>query len=167
MRRFPALFLALLLLLSPALAAEEAVTRGAFITALWESDGGVPYDVTTPFTDVDYHAECAVAVGWACGEDLVRGVGDGLFAPDRAITREEAAVLLRRWAGILGRSTFLPDGVAECNDYEDISPWADDSLYWACDAGLLDWSEGGRLDPLGTLDQEELTLILHRFVWEQ
>ena len=168
MRRPAALLLALLLLCPAALGAEDApATRGDFLIALWESDGGVPFDVTNPFTDVDYHDPWAVAVGWACGEGLVNGVGEGLFAPTRPITREEAAVLLRRWAGVLGRPTFLPDGVAECNDYEDISPWADDSLYWACDAGLLDWSQGSRLDPLGSMTREEVALVLHRFAREQ
>ena len=89
----------------------------------------------------------ATAAAWCREAGLLLGTGDGRFSPDRPLTREELAVALRRYARILGRDTFLPAGVAECNDYADISPWADDSLYWACDAGVLSWSEGGRLDP--------------------
>ena len=55
-------------------------------------------------------------------------------------------------------------GAAECNDYADISPWADDSLYWACDAGVLNWSEGGRLDPGGTLTLAQLQAVLEDFL---
>ena len=80
------------------------------------------------------------------------------------MTREELAVTLRRYARILGRDTFLPAGAAECNDYADISPWADDSLYWACDAGVLNWSEGGRLDPGGTLTLAQLQAVLEDFL---
>ena len=86
----------------------------------------------------------ATAVAWAYDLGIVRGTGGTLFVPDRPITREEAAVLLRRYAVHLGRDTFLPSGVAACNDFEGISPWADDSLYWAAGIGLLAWGADGR-----------------------
>ena len=158
----PVLLLLVLLTLPGARAQALSVTRGDFVVALWESAGGVPYDATPVFSDVALDDRCATAVGWAAARGLVRGTGDGRFEPDRPITREEAALLLRRWCALLGRDTFLPDGVAECNDYMDISPWSDDSLYWAADAGLLDWSPGGRLDPRGLLTPEELPAILSR-----
>lgn len=163
MRRALILTLALLILLPSAYAA-EAATRADFIAALWESAGAVPFDANPPFTDVAPTDGYAPAIGWACGEGIVYGVGDGRFAPERPITREEAAVLLRRYAGRLGRCTFLPDGVAACNDYEDVSPWADDSLYWACDVGLIPWSAEGRLDPGGTFTAEDVSQLLLFFV---
>ncbi|MSA85695.1 S-layer homology domain-containing protein, partial [Odoribacter splanchnicus] len=58
---------------------------------------------------------------------------------------------------------FLPSGVAACNDFEGISPWADDSLYWAAGIGLLAWGADGRPEPQGTLSPEELEQALARF----
>ena len=95
----------------------------------------------------------------------MRGTGGTLFVPDRPITREEAAVLLRRYAVHLGLDTFLPSGVAACNDFEGISPWADDSLYWAAGIGLLAWGADGRPEPQGTLSPEELEQV--EKAWEQ
>ncbi len=69
----------------------------------------------------------------------------------------------RRYAAHLGRDTFLPSGVAACNDFEGISPWADDSLYWAAGIGLLAWGADGRPEPQGTLSPEELEQALARF----
>ena len=66
-------------------------------------------------------------------------------------------------AAHLGRDTFLPSGVAACNDFEGISPWADDSLYWAAGIGLLAWGADGRPEPQGTLSPEELEQALARF----
>ena len=100
---------------------------------------------------------------WAYDLGLVQGTGGGLFAPDRPITREEAAVLLRRAADYLGRETATSSNLAECNDYDGISPWADDSLYWAAGIGLLAWGADGRPEPQGTLSPEELEQALARF----
>ena len=168
--RISAALLLLFLLLFPrarAAALPAAVTRGEFVVLLWESAGAVPGDAAQGFSDVLKDDDCSTAVGWAAERRLVLGTGGGRFEPDRPITREEAAVLLRRWAALQGRDTFLPVGAAACNDYADISPWADDSLYWATDTGLLEWSPGGRLDPGGTLTPSEATDIFHRFRCEQ
>ena len=168
--RTPAALLLLVLLLFPKVRAASAmpsVTRGEFVALIWKSEGAVPYDAATAFSDVLRDDNCATAVGWAYDAALIRGTGGGHFEPDRSITREEAAILLRRWAEHLGRDTFLPDGVAACNDYTGISSWADDSLYWATDTGLIEWSSGGRLDPGGTLTEGDADAIFHRFLSEQ
>ena len=163
MQEFAALLLLLLLLCPTARGEEGPVTRGGFVSALWESAGAVPYDAQTPFSDVSPRADYAPAVSWAAHQGLVLGTGEGRFQPERPITREEAAVLLRRWAALLEWDTFLPDGVVACNDYQDISPWADDSLYWAAGIGLLAWGADGRPEPQGTLSPEELEQALARF----
>lgn len=124
------------------------VSRGEVLLLLWQSAGAVPYDKTAhPFTDLAGRDGLGQAAGWAYELGLIKGVGDGLFAPDRPMTREELATLLRRNDALLGRDTWLPDGAALCNDYADISPWADDSLYWACIMGRMAWRDC-RLAPL-------------------
>lgn len=164
MRRALFLLPALCLLLSaPAGAQEPPVTRCAFIHALWEMAGAVPYEAGGGFFDVAKNDPCATAVGWAAGAGLVLGGGGGQLFPGRSITREEAAVILRRYADSLGRDTAVPLGLSLCNDEEDMSPWAGDSLYWATETGLFDWSPGGRLDPHGAVAQAELEEILSRF----
>lgn len=158
----PALLL-LTLLLPSAVAAEPAVSRARFVYALWVGAGALPYRGDAPFTDVPLELEEAPAICWAYDLGVVRGTGGNLFTPQRPITREEAAVLLRRYAACLGRDTFYPEGVAACNEYEGISPWADDSLYWAAGTGLMDWSPTGELDPAGTLTHQQLRTVLSRF----
>ena len=152
-RRLTGLALCLCFLLSYAPAAETPsgaapVRRGEVLLLLWQSAGAVPYDKTAhPFTDLALRDDLGQAAGWAYALGLIKGVGDGLFAPDRPMTREELATLLRRNDALLGLDTWLPDGAALCNDYADISPWADDSLYWACIMGRMEW-KNCRLAPL-------------------
>ena len=94
----PALLL-LTLLLPAAAAAQSPVTRAQFVAALWTCSGAVPYDANGPFSDVNPNSPGATAVAWAYDLGIVRGTGGTLFVPDRPITREEAAVLLRRPPG--------------------------------------------------------------------
>ena len=148
-------------LLSPAAAAEGPLTRGDLAAALWARQGSPAVQGVSPFSDVLPGDPCAPAVAWALEQGLVRGTGGGRFSPGRPATREEAAVLLRRYARWLGQDAFYPE-IARCNDCEDISPWADDSLYWAAGAGVLPWSPGGRLDPLGSVAPADLAAALDR-----
>lgn len=164
MKKLFAAVLCLLLLSAPALGAESTpVTRGQFVAGLWELWGGVPYEDTQVFSDVGHDREDTAAICWAYDLGLVRGTGGGCFSPDRAITREEAAVLLRRGADYLGRETATSSNLAQCNDYDGISPWADDSLYWATEIRLIPWAPGGLMAPEGTITTEELAGILERF----
>lgn len=159
-RRLFCMLLILALLPLPARGGGETVTRGEFLLLLWESWGGVPFDKTAhPFTDLTGRDDLAQAAAWAYDLGLVKGVGEDRFAPDRPLTREECAHLLRRNDARLGRDVFLPDGAAACNDYQDISPWADDSLYWACIMGRLPWRDC-RLAPLSPITPEEAAYVL-------
>lgn len=147
MRRFICFLLLGAFLAVPVRGIEPVITRGEFLILLWEDSGGIPYDITAhPFTDLTGRDDLAQAAGWAWELGLIKGIGDGLFAPDRSLTREECAVLLRRFDAIWGREDDLPD-LAICNDNENASPWAGDALYRACAAGRLPWKRG-RLAPL-------------------
>ena len=143
----------------PAYAADPPVTRGQFAVLLWQSEGGVPFDKTAhPFTDLPDDEE-AQAVAWAYNAGLVQGVGGGLFAPGRSLSRQECATLLRRLDRYLGFAPFLPDGAALCNDYEGVDLWAGDDLYWACITGRMGWLDN-RLAPLAPVSQAEAQALL-------
>ena len=163
MRRLFALVLSLALLCPACWAASGPVTRREFTVVLWEVFGGVPYEDTGVFYDVTHNRSDTAAICWAADMGFVLGTGWGRFDPDRPITREEAAVVLRRVGNFLGFDTRTFGNLAECNDFDGISPWADDSLYWAAGAGLMAWSPGGRLDPGGVLTPDQAQDILHRF----
>ncbi len=163
MRRLLAFFLAVLALLTPSAMASAPVSRGEFVQALWELWGSVPYEDTFAFSDLPHDTPYTSAVCWAHDLGLVLGVGGGQFEPSRPITREEAAVFLRRAAAHIGRNTATISNTAQCNDFADISPWADDSLYWATEQGLIDWAEGGLRAPYGTLSPDEAAAVFQRF----
>ncbi len=76
---------------------------------------GLAQDLPTPFRDVRTNAGY-ISMAYELG--LMDGTGDGAFSPDRAATREQAAVILMRLYDKLhraapGRVGILPAGAAE------------------------------------------------------
>ena len=77
--------------------------------------------LSDPFTDT-HHAD--VVEAYALG--IVNGVGNGRFAPDESITREEAAKMLWNAAALLGyQPTEEP---LDFVDKDEISDWALESV---------------------------------------
>ena len=84
----------------------------------------------TAFSDTDNEKVLAM---YSLG--IIKGVGAGSFAPDRYITREEAAAILEK-------IYFLSEKQKPVSDYryEDdnsISPWAKDAVYLMRDTGIM------------------------------
>ena len=48
------------------------------------------------FSDVDNSAGYANAVAWAAGQNIVKGTGDGTYAPDSVCDRSQIAAFLHR-----------------------------------------------------------------------
>ncbi len=142
---------------------ETPLTRGEFITCLYQADldrqesgkGATdppPCDVMGEMTavylryaDVSLDSELAVPAAWAsfCGIAAYWDNKDINFAPERKITREEAALMLLRYAQSLGyaphcwRQEVLPEDAGE------ISPWAAGATYWALENGIFSRSGSG------------------------
>jgi len=100
----------------------ERLTRAMAVTLLHRMAGS-PEAESAPFTDLaqDWYLN---AVGWAYAEGLVNGMGDGIFAPDEPMTKEQFYTLMCRWAelsGMSGETILFPD------DHR-ISLWAKDSI---------------------------------------
>ena len=98
----------------------EDLTRvefAALAVTLYETIMGREIVGRSRFVDTnDVNVEKAAAIG------IVNGVGNNRYAPDRAIFRQEAAVMLARLANAVGRP--LPLYYATFADYENIPEWA-------------------------------------------
>lgn len=68
------------------------------------------YSDKETFTDVAKDSWYHGFVEWGSAEKLINGIGEGLFAPEKTITREDAAVIICRYAKLeAGRaSSNLP-----------------------------------------------------------
>lgn len=91
---------------------------------------------------------------------FVYGTGDGLFEPDRAITREEAATLLNRVYYSYGLNSHYFE--AEFDDASDISEWAMSGVCWCVRKGIMKGVSDTRFDPKGTYTREQAIVTFAR-----
>ncbi len=77
--------------------------RGMLVTVLGRLAGAdVSTYKTSSFTDVAAGKYYLPYVEWAYKKGIVSGIGNGKFAPDRAVTREEIAVIFTNYARATG-----------------------------------------------------------------
>ena len=141
---------------------DAGMTRGMIVTVLHRLSGGVEAEQSGQFSDVDSGAWYAGAVDWAAEHGIVQGVGSGLFAPEEEISREMLITVLCRYAALLGLDTDAQeDALAPFTDSAQVSAWAESSVAWAVEKGLI---SGGALRPGDTATRAEVAVILTGFV---
>lgn len=86
------------------------------------------------------------------------GISDGT-APDGAITREQLATMLWRYAG----SPAPEGGLDGFSDGSQASDYAADALAWAVETGLMNGMDADTLAPQGTATRAQMAAMLHRF----
>ena len=141
-------------------------TRGMVVTVLYRMEGSPKHSGENPFTDLkyDWYKD---AVIWATENSIVNGVGDGKFAPDENVTREQLATILCRYAAFKG--PYNPDDCAMLVGFKDqdkVSDWALDAMSWAVGVGLIGGSnekDGLYLMPQGNALRCQVAAILHRY----
>lgn len=116
------------------------------------------------FTDTDSGAWYAEGIAWAAEAGIVCGYGDGRFGPDDSVMREQLAVMLYRYARLLGISTGGRDSLSGFSDSGAVSPWAQEAVAWAVDSGIITGLPDGTLAPAGTATRAEAAAMLQRLV---
>lgn len=142
-----------------------AMTRGMFVTALGRlANADVSSHTKSSFTDVKSDAYYMGYIEWASKNNIVNGVGNGKFAPDQSITREQMAVIMSNYAKTIGYT--LPKVHVE-NIFADnakISAYAKDAVKQMQMAGVISGKNGNLFDPQGTATRAEVSAVLRRFV---
>lgn len=120
------------------------MTRAEFATIITRGLGLVPED-TGVFSDVKSTEWYAGYIGTANKYGIVSGIGNGIFNPNGTITRQEAATMVARAAKLCGMATDMSasavrDVLAQFGDYVTVESWAQSSLAFCYQEGILDQS---------------------------
>ena len=149
---------------SRAFAPNANLTRGMLVQILYNLEGK-PKGTAANFSDVQADAWYAEAVGWAATNKVVTGYADGTFRPNAAVTREQAAAILYRYAQSKGIDVSVGENtnILSYVDVQQASEYAIPALQWAVGAGVLNGKNGGRLAPTGTATRAEIAAIMQRW----
>lgn len=124
-----------------------------FYNLLLEKD--VP--VTVSFTDVPADAWYAEAVNTLASLGVIKGIGDGQFAPNRTITRAEFTVIAMRFANVSADVT---------NPFTDIATndWYYTAVTSAVSYGWINGYGDGSFRPQATITRAEVVTIVNRML---
>lgn len=126
---------------------ESQVTVTATFGPAWDN----------PFTDVGKESWYYPAVKFANQNELMNGVGDGLFCPGNLLTRAQLAQILYNKEGrptVTGNSTFTDVKAGQ---------WYTDAVTWAQTSGVVAGYDDGRFGPDDNITREQLVTMLWRY----
>ena len=134
------------------------------VLALVLTAGTLPVTAAdTDFKDVPDGAYYADAVTWAVEEEITQGTGNGVFSPERTVTRAETVTFLWRAAG-----SPTPTGVSTgFSDVTDKNAFYYKAVLWAVEKGITNGVGGGRFNLTATLTYDQILTFLCRFAGEE
>jgi hypothetical protein len=138
-----------------------SLTREQLVTILWRiADSPAAGELT--FADADQVSSWAkTAVAWAAEKGYVEGVGNNKFAPKSAITRQDMAKIIYKWAE---GSADSSDALSKFVDAAQISSYAVEPLTWAVATGLFQGNNNSQLNPKNNITRIEAAAVLARYL---
>ncbi|ACL76968.1 InlB B-repeat-containing protein [Ruminiclostridium cellulolyticum] len=140
------------------------MTRGMFVSVLGRMAGvdTANYKGKSAFSDVAADAYYAPFVAWAAKHGITSGVGDGKFAPNKLINRQQMAVFFVRYFETFGvdyetgaKITTTPE------DMDNVAEYAKDAVLKLWKTGLLA-GDGVNFNPLGEASRAQAAMLCMR-----
>lgn len=145
------------------------MTRAMFVVVLSRMDGARVDNSTSAFNDVPAGSWCAGAVKWAEEHDIVNGIGNGLFAPDREITREQMCAIMNRFIEYYGaKNKLTPEkngSTAAFPDQAQITAYAREAVANCRAYGLVAGYTDGCFHPRDNSTRAQVAAVIYRLAW--
>ena len=147
-------------------APNTTLTRGMVVTILYRLEGEPEVTAQNQFTDVAEDQYYFKATVWAAENGIVKGMGEGIFAPNAQITREQLAAIMCRYAESKGVDVSKKANLTAYTDAGQVSAWAVESMEWAVANNIISGKGAGILDAQGTATRAECAQIIYNFIGE-
>lgn len=147
---------------------DGSTTRAQLVTILWRLEGSPETTGAVRFGDTAGGAWYTEAVRWTAGCGVVKGYDNGCFGPNDAVTREQMAAILYRYAQHKGYDVSAGNdtNILSFDDAFAVSEYAIPAMQWACGSGLMTGTrrDGGMaLAPRDTTTRAQTATLLMRF----
>lgn len=142
-----------------------AMTRGMLVTALGRLSGVDEKAYTgDSFTDAAAGKYYTPYVEWAYGKGIVKGTGNSQFAPDRAVTREEIAVIFANYAKAAGQTLISTHEATIYGDADRIGSIYKDGVTAMQQAGIMMGDTNKKFHPKASATRAEVAAMLQRYI---
>jgi hypothetical protein len=118
---------------------------------------------TAAFSDTAAGSYYTPYAAWASANGIVQGVGGGLFAPSREITRQEMATMLNNYVNFKN-IRLSSDAQVTFADEAAIASWAKDGVYALAFAEILNGVGDNNYAPAKTATRAEVAMMLMRYM---
>ncbi len=146
-------------------APNTAMTRGMLVTALGRlACVDVKAYTANSFTDVKADSTFRPYIEWAYKNSVVQGIGNQQFAPDRAITREEIAVIYANYAKATGYKLPVTREATAYADASSIGSVYKTAVTAMQQAGIMMGGTGNKFNPKASATRAEVSSMLHRYI---
>jgi flagellar hook assembly protein FlgD len=145
------------------------ITRAEFAALIVRALGLDAGQARPHFTDVGENDWFSGAVGAAYNAGLISGFSDGYFRPSENVTREQAAVILRRASKAVDRDREFVEGgseeaLAQFADSGTISSWAKSSVAFNARNSMLSGDGNGMLHPKRETTRAEAAVMIYKLL---
>ena len=142
---------------------DMALSRAMVAQVLYNLEEQPEAAASAGFPDVAADAWYADAVNWAAESGVVTGYDTGAFGPEDAVTREQLAVMLYRYAQYKGYDVTASADLSAYSDAASVSAYAETAMSWAVGEELFQGVGASLLSPSTSASRAEVATILMRF----
>ena len=143
----------------------SAMTRGILVTALGRlSEVDTKTYTTSSFSDVKSDSAYRPYIEWAYKKGIIQGIGNNQFAPDRAITREEIAVIFVNYAKATGYTLPITREATTYADASSIGSSYKDAVKLMQQAGIMMGGSDNKFNPKENAARAEVSAMLSRYI---
>ena len=143
------------------------INRAQLVTVLYRMAGQPEVTGENPFTDVPDGQWYTDAVLWAAENGITEGTSETTFAPNSALSREDMATLLYRFADFETEEPIEITGdLSGYTDADLVADYAVDAMTWAVGEGVISGIGNNTLAPDNTASRAQMATVLTRYTAE-
>ena len=140
----------------------KSITRGQFVSVLGRMLNVNVNDYKDQnFKDVKSGMYYSPYITWANKVGIASGVGQGNFAPDKELTREEMAVMMTKFLKVSGKNLNAKGKTNAFKDEDKIQGWAKDSVKEMARLGLVSGMGDGNFAPKSSFTRAQVAQVLY------
>lgn len=143
------------------------INRAQLVTVLYRMAGQPEVTGENPFTDVPDGQWYTDAVLWAAENNITDGTSETTFSPNDALTREQMATFLYRFADFETEEPIEITGdLSGYTDADLVADYAVDAMTWAVGEGVISGIGNNTLAPDNTASRAQMATVLTRYTAE-